>query len=272
MTSPTPLGIALADLDAAISKHGPDVFDKLRAGVTTAELDVLSASVGPLPKELVEWFAWHDGQDGTGNIGPSGNDYLLSVAGMAADRQFLSEEGNPPFEPDWLPLMANGGGDYVVYDRAEGRLLRYFHDDDARPVVAASLTAWAIELAAAWRAVARVPAEPEGWSLVPDGSITATECSPGTALYFRTTVATFGPGVFCAVFWKKAPNQWFTATQGSLEQCWATIAANLFPFRALSDARAAAQFAPAKVFADGKDAPHAGLHRAHFPDVPNAPG
>lgn len=266
-----PLGAALAHLDAAVKAGDAAVAKTLRKGATAAALAKLEHTVGALPDELRAWFAWHDGQSGHASIGPRDNDRLVSSAEAADAWKFLEEEGNGPWKAAWLPVMTNGAGDYVVYDCGNGRLVRYYHDDEARPAAAKSLAAWASATAASWeRSIASTqPAPPpDGWTRVESPTKNALAKKPaGTAYFFRAT-SNIGKGIYVHLFWKRAKNEWFQATNSTLEKAWTSISNNLFPFQALRDGGAANYLAEEDVFRDGADAPHAGLYEQRFAKPP----
>jgi hypothetical protein len=79
--------------------------------------------------------------------------------------RFLAEEADG-YETNWFPLLSNGAGDYLLYETAageqHGKLLAYWHDDDARIVVEPSLETWAEHVAAALKKLpSREPSPPE---------------------------------------------------------------------------------------------------------------
>jgi hypothetical protein len=47
------------------------------------------------------------------------------------------------WSPEWFPFASDGAGQLLVVDE-RGRVLEFLHDDDARPVLAASLEAYLV--------------------------------------------------------------------------------------------------------------------------------
>jgi cell wall assembly regulator SMI1 len=134
-----------------------------------------------LPEPLEVWFACHDGQElGTLGVDPE----APAVAWMSIDDaidawMFLNDENEeilPPWSRDWLPIATNGGGDYLVYairGADAGTLLFYYHDDEDRPVEAASVAEYASKVE---RSLADVEASLEEKRTIPtrvseDGAI-----------------------------------------------------------------------------------------------------
>jgi cell wall assembly regulator SMI1 len=228
---------ALDALERAVSSADEAVKKSLRKGASDAALAKLEKAAGTLGEDLEAWFRWHDGQSGATSIGPSKNDRLLSSAESLSAWRFLEREGHAPWRSQWLPVMENGAGDYVVVDRKNGKLLRYYHDDKERPSVATSLATWARDVAREWSGVAAPePAPVDGWSRVerPKKRVLAKKPA-GTAYHFRSAVPALGKGTFYTVLWKKEANAWFQATNSTLDGCWRAISNNLLPFQATPD-------------------------------------
>jgi len=268
------LNEALADLEGALRSSAPDVVASLRAGASSAVLKKLVKVVGALPVDVETLFQWHDGQAGFSALGPSINDRMLSCAAAGAAWRSLEESANGPWKSAWLPLLENGGGDYVVIDRPSGKLHRYYHDETARPRVAPSLAAWADGVSAAWAAVRRsksVNDELDGWKRVESPNKAAIAKKPaGTAYLYRASAASLGKGSFHHLFWKKEKNAWFQSAQLDLASCWTAISNNLLPFQATPDAGMEMCLSAKRVFCDGKKADGAGLFEKHFPAPPFA--
>ncbi|MGZ3454452.1 MAG: SMI1/KNR4 family protein [Polyangiales bacterium] len=263
---------ALADLDAAVSAGDREVGKTLGVGASKAALAKLSKIAGELTDDLETWFQWHDGQKGYASIGPSVNDRLLSASAAASAWKFLEEEGHAPWRSSWLPIMENGAGDYVLFDRDDGRLLRYHHEDRQRPKAAASLAAWAKEVAEDWKRVVASTAPspaPKDWQRVDSPKKRQlTKKPPGTAYHYRATSPSLGKGIFFHLFWKKEADSWFQATNSTLEKCWTSISNNLFPFQSTPDGGAEYCLSEAQVIRDGKSAAHVGLYERHFTSPP----
>jgi cell wall assembly regulator SMI1 len=166
-TSWPPLVKLLAALDPAWLRALPDAADTLKPGAAPAAL----ATLPPACEELQTWFAWHDGQTRPKSL--SDNRYLLSLAEARDAQRFLVAEAEG-YQPTWFPLLANGAGDYLVFETAPGKghgaLLEYWHDSDDRGLAFASVSAWARMLAIALSrmpAGKRTPASPDYTKLAP---------------------------------------------------------------------------------------------------------
>lgn len=103
----------------------------------------LAKAIGAeLPPELELWFSWHDGQTSSTPLSDESTFTLHSSASAADAYTFLRSEAEA-YDPAWVPLFENGGGDHRVYDRTTGAVISYWHDDAARPVEFESLLSWA---------------------------------------------------------------------------------------------------------------------------------
>ncbi|CAN5279453.1 hypothetical protein BH09MYX1_BH09MYX1_02990 [soil metagenome] len=263
MPTKNDLGAALLRLDAAVKSGDAAVGKSLRKGASAAALSKLAKKVGGIPPEMEVLLRWHDGQSEGNAIGSSTNERLMPISEMIAEHAFLEGKALAPWKASWLPIMSNGAGDHVVYDRANGRLVRYYHDDEDRPKAAPSLAAWALEVAKGWEgasASVKPVAAPAGWTAaaIPTAKVIA-KLPDGTAYYFRATEKAFGKGVFFHLFWKQKKDVWFQHTSTMLEHCWLGMSNNLFPFRATPDRGMTYCLSKEKVFIDGEGAAHAGL-------------
>jgi predicted DNA-binding WGR domain protein/cell wall assembly regulator SMI1 len=131
----------LKKLEAFLKETDPDMLKALRPPATPKQLEKLSKAVfnsKPVPADLAEWFGWHNGQKGSGELL---NDRTFGLESIdEAIEEFEGMRGWKPdpgvtkrWEPDWLPLFDNGGGDYMAFvtGRDEhGAIKKYFHDDD----------------------------------------------------------------------------------------------------------------------------------------------
>src|SRR4051812_6781945 len=122
-----PLRRALADLDAYLREADPDMLRAMRPGTGEADVRSWAAEIfgpSPIPPELVAWFGWHDGQDGTAQeLSPDRTFHLVDLAeSCAAWRSLrdLKQSGDlqESWQLSWVPVMANGAGDYVVFESA----------------------------------------------------------------------------------------------------------------------------------------------------------
>lgn len=130
----------------------------LRPGASPSQVLERFRSAGvDIPAEAVELFSWHDGTEtrGTriGEIAMIPGFYLLSSTDSVENyRAFLSDER---WLPGWVPLLANGGGDFYVLDSA-GRPgaapIRHFRiDEGEHPIEFGSVTRFFETISAAFK-------------------------------------------------------------------------------------------------------------------------
>lgn len=113
---------------------------------------LLEASVVPSSPQLEALFHWRNGtelQSGAalGDLHLFPGFYFLSVEDAVADYQaFVSD---PRWSPGWLPVFANGGGDFYVVDLAGAGEVRHFRvDASEHPVEFLSLESMLYTIAA----------------------------------------------------------------------------------------------------------------------------
>ena len=102
--------------------------------------------------ELEAWYAWHDGAAGglLGELWITPGFYPCTLEEVVANyRTFVGDER---WRTGWLPLLADGGGDFFVVDQSDPLWpIRIFLIDEIdRPVTYLSLTALAATLADAF--------------------------------------------------------------------------------------------------------------------------
>ena len=131
--SGSPLRQALTVLDDYLKQTDAKMFHAMSPGAGEAELAKLSKSVfngGAVPPGLREWFSWHNGQTGGPELLIDRTFTLLSVdeaIGEWEGMRAVSER----WDRDWLPIMSNGGGDFLSFDIESSGIAVYWHDDDA---------------------------------------------------------------------------------------------------------------------------------------------
>lgn len=147
----------LDQIEEALLAHYPEVADSLLSPATEAELQALQQAClqgQELPEELRALYRWHNGQSGYGSFNQNDNRRWLPIAEVIAAWQFLNDPKADlllPPEPEWLPLLYNGAGDYVmlaVGGADDGRLITYWHDDERRDDIYFSLEDWLEEVQA----------------------------------------------------------------------------------------------------------------------------
>ncbi|MBX2803365.1 MAG: TIGR02996 domain-containing protein [Myxococcales bacterium] len=159
MTEPDDLAAALTAVRDQLAARG------LRFGtVSPDDVEALQAVFEqPLPEAVHTWFALFDGVDDastltTASFAVFGNWTPISARRSAADRELkggMRNEICQPWQPWWLALMENGGGDSLVLDLQTGQLLTYWHDWNNRHVEHADLGAWAAAVLAELDELAR---------------------------------------------------------------------------------------------------------------------
>lgn len=149
----------IARLEQALAEHRPAVLAALRRpGATPAELDAFEQRTGlRLPPPVRCWLERIGGeQTPTERLIDNWSAISLAqiesawevcqsvfVADPLGERQKLGA-----WDRDWLPLLTNGGGDYLCVDLAgtldgpAGQMLTYYHDEDYRIVGAESFERW----------------------------------------------------------------------------------------------------------------------------------
>jgi cell wall assembly regulator SMI1 len=146
------LGAYFQSIDRAVAAKAPHVAAGLRSGADDQELAMLRSKIfgaDPIPEDLEAFFRWHNGQVGYESLSPMDNRMLMSIADAVDTWNFLSdpmEDIQQPWEQSWVPILANGAGDHIVYVTSganKGALLAYWHDAEDRRVAFASLETWA---------------------------------------------------------------------------------------------------------------------------------
>ncbi len=158
-------------LDACLSKvakQNPDFEYELNSGATDAEIATLQAALPyELPKDYIACLKIHNGE-ATG-IGVFDSEEFLSTEDvlfqyniwktLLDDGTFEDEDGAYTCEPDvgtredwWhtglIPFTHNGGGDHLCLDLNPtqeghyGQIVRTWHDDLPRTIVASDFATW----------------------------------------------------------------------------------------------------------------------------------
>jgi cell wall assembly regulator SMI1 len=162
-------------------ERDPDALAALRPAAPVDAIREAEAKLGvSFPKELTASLLVHDGQD-TGTLFDGWS--LLGVAdilehhglithlldaGEFADCRTRTDKRVREgwYRRGWLPVLSDGFGNLLCVDTEPsergkvGQLVTFWHDDERRPVVAASLDAW-LKKAARELARAEPPAKPD---------------------------------------------------------------------------------------------------------------
>lgn len=155
MTADTDLISELARFGRTLENYAPVTAASLGNPAQARVLDDLGQALGldAVPNDLRTLFGWHNGQ--VPNAPPiEGNRVLLSVEAAVEAWRFLNDpqEDHPnPVDRNWLPILYNGAGDYVVFETVTHQLLEYWHDESSTAVAWPNLAAWVVS------AVSKIP-------------------------------------------------------------------------------------------------------------------
>ena len=143
------LAESLAKIDAALQRlDRRALLQALQPGVADSEVRSSLSSVGlAAPSALEQLYGWRDGTSTTGvasvdDIHLVPGFYLLSLADAITNyRAFVAD---PRWGTGWLPVFANGGGDFYVVDlssHGEGPVRHFGIDAAEHPIEFSSLGA-----------------------------------------------------------------------------------------------------------------------------------
>jgi cell wall assembly regulator SMI1 len=141
----TDLPSLLARLDAWLSKHRRRYHDGLQPAARPQQLTALEQTLGrPLPQELHQLLAWHNGQkeDLIGAFVEAWN--LMSAEEIGLEYAERKKNSDPPWNDSWMPFLDDGQGDLVLLDSATagGPVRELWRGRQEPETVAPSLTAW----------------------------------------------------------------------------------------------------------------------------------
>jgi cell wall assembly regulator SMI1 len=142
----TTLPEILKKIDAWLAKHRKRMHDALHPGATPRELDALQSEVGEsLPEEMRTLLAWHNGQSVDVPGGLEEDWRLLGTEQVAKAKKELDGELVPGWNHDWLPVLHDGQGNYLVLDPTGSGvpLLDCWQGRAEHDRIADSLTKWA---------------------------------------------------------------------------------------------------------------------------------
>jgi cell wall assembly regulator SMI1 len=170
-------------IEAWLKENTSATRKSLRPPVKADALDKLQAKLGlSLPADFRESLHIHDGQKSDGDedaglfpyadkvLGAMPSFRLLAVAEIAREWKMMKElfdmkefEGRKTkpsrgiskewWNPGWVPIADDGGGDYFCLDLAParggavGQVMVFLHDMTERPLIARSYAAWLEKLA-----------------------------------------------------------------------------------------------------------------------------
>ena len=157
----------LNEFDSLIKIWAPEDegYDFLNKGASDKKLLKLQNFLvqNRLPQDLIEWFKWHDGQDGDDELyyDENGAMAFLSIDESISEMKIILKDiktiCNDPHKKDrkdypnmpswksfWVPIMTSGACEYIVYHFTLGTLTYYSYDGTVKQV-AKSLYDWCDE-------------------------------------------------------------------------------------------------------------------------------
>jgi len=185
-----------ARIEAWLAANARSIHKSLRPAAKDGALEKLHAKLGvPLPADFAESVRLHDGQkeDAEHGLFPVSDDILgampscrllalteiarewATMKEMYDDGEFAGRETEPAkgvrddwWNPAWVPIADNGGGDFFCLDLAPGKggtagqVIVFFHDMTDRPRLAKSYAAWLETLAKGFESGKYILDEDEG--------------------------------------------------------------------------------------------------------------
>lgn len=152
------LSVSLATIESALRRLGREVLLQslqhgLAAGAVRSTLDLIGL---PSTSELESLYGWRNGTASDSDSSASLDDiqlfpgfHLLSLEDAVTNyRAFVTDER---WKPGWLPVFANGGGDFYVVDcspAGAGAVRHFWIDEVGHPIEFSSLSAMLATLAA----------------------------------------------------------------------------------------------------------------------------
>src|SRR5262249_3641764 len=116
---------SLARLDRWFAQHRPGYHHALLPGATPEELARLDSELGrPLPGELRELLAWHNGQNPQAIGCFRDNWILMSTTAIAKakhelDSDTAGENAKSGWKPSLIPFLDDNGGNYLCVDASQ---------------------------------------------------------------------------------------------------------------------------------------------------------
>jgi cell wall assembly regulator SMI1 len=156
------------EIEQKLKQIAPAIFSSLNAGVSDSEVQVLEKTTGTiLPADFINFYKIHNGQSRE-SAGLMYGEELLSVERMLEEwtiwkdlldsntfeNNFSSPDSgvkNNWWNPLWIPITYDGSGNHYCLDLDPseqghyGQIIRMWHDDDVRSLVATSFDDWVYE-------------------------------------------------------------------------------------------------------------------------------
>ncbi len=154
----------LGELDGHLQQLRADYYAVLQPPLPAAEIARLQQYYKLiLPDDLLALYQWKNGQPATCYESFADNCMLLPLEEALDTAAELTSMIDLDFElkhwwhQQWIPLLHNGGGDYICYDLAglftgdQGQLITFWHADKDRNVIAPGLETFITALNASYR-------------------------------------------------------------------------------------------------------------------------
>lgn len=152
-------------IDSWLQQNAPEIFSDLLPAASDEQFSQVEETIQcELPQSIKEFYLIHNGTRGGGpplmgkwrllNLDTVCREWSIQNE-LLADGVFDDEECEPdePVQPvwwdnRWIPVASNDSGDLICLDLNPpedgtfGQLIRYWHNDPARTVIAKSFTDW----------------------------------------------------------------------------------------------------------------------------------
>jgi cell wall assembly regulator SMI1 len=152
---PQELPALLARLETWLKRHRPRYAEALNPPATEDDIVALRGSLNaPVPDELRQLLAWHNGQSADFTGAFVENWLLLSAAEIGAAKSDLDAQigaRQSGWQPAWVPFLDDDGGNYLILDPSlpSVPVRDYQSTNPEAPTLAPSLTAWMREFVTA---------------------------------------------------------------------------------------------------------------------------
>lgn len=156
------------NIENEIKKLSPEMFNRLNPGVNDSDIELLEKTIAAkLPEDFIDFFRIHNGQENVSG-GLIEGEELLSFERIISEwtiwkelydsNTFCDTNGNAEksdafpgikpiwWNPLWIPFTYDGSGNHYCIDLDPdkgghyGQVIRMWHDDAERPLIARSFT------------------------------------------------------------------------------------------------------------------------------------
>jgi cell wall assembly regulator SMI1 len=128
-----------------MGQHRRRFLEGLAPGATSEQLAALHGALGvPLPDDLRELLAWHNGQDDESAGSFEGHWYLMNTHEIESAWRELTAHAERGWRREWIPFLEDDRGNYVFLDTSHpgGTVREAWERNPEQPTVAPSLAAW----------------------------------------------------------------------------------------------------------------------------------